>query len=654
MFDTLNGRASDSNTTINVNSGVVMTYRGLVLMCVCTALEIASASDTGVTAKKLIVVDKHEFPVVKGKITFVAKHPAVTKGEGEDPLGISAAFYVTYGNGSVAGAFSMPAGGGWAANKQKMAKYVNKAAPGGPTQVKLAVIKPGKLLKLVAKGIGDVPFDILGVGAPGAAGVQTAYCVENSGEENCHCSIFAACKQRSIARGTGAKLVCKRGAADPECGAITRGEAAGCSDGEREGFLDIATHPDIAGCSGGWSVAGTLAPTRAECGDAGDDSPNPAGNGCGAEDLCSVGWHVCATPAEVAALSPDGCASATQGGDPDLFFAQRQSGEGSGECGPSGANDLFGCGNMGTQPGGTCDPLDRSSGDLCSALSTGGWDCSAATPTTEATGVVKTGADGGGVLCCRAPVATITTTTTSTTTTTICVQAVGSLCDLGDGTVYDSVTHLQWEQKDTAVGSGVNAANLHDADNVYSWAGFCTSSIPFGKLCQPSAAAEAACKAQTEVGFWMEGGCEQCTGDEGTCDVNLNSNAITTVWDWLSQMNAATFAGHSDWRLPSESGCNSCYTDGAGGLYQCTSCDAHELETILVSSAPCGIQPCIASIFGPTPSFLYWSASTGGPTDLPQTAWIVNFDNGLVAASYKERDGRTGFHVRAVRDPPGS
>jgi hypothetical protein len=40
--------------------------------------------------------------------------------------------------------------------------------------------------------------------------------------------------------------------------------------------------------------------------------------------------------------------------------------------------------------------------------------------------------------------------------------------DNGDGTVTDLQTGLQWEQKTTAVGSGVNLADPHDVDNTYS------------------------------------------------------------------------------------------------------------------------------------------------------------------------------------------
>ena len=32
--------------------------------------------------------------------------------------------------------------------------------------------------------------------------------------------------------------------------------AVGCADGQREGFTDLAMYPDIAGCSGAWTIPG--------------------------------------------------------------------------------------------------------------------------------------------------------------------------------------------------------------------------------------------------------------------------------------------------------------------------------------------------------------------------------------------------------------
>jgi hypothetical protein len=174
----------------------------------------------------------------------------------------------------------------------------------------------------------------------------------------------------------------------------------GCADGEREGFVVIEVHPDIAGCSGAWSVPGLAVIAAPACGrQAGDDGANAGGTGCNVEDLCQPGWHVCRTSAEVAAsASGGGCAGATSAGAPILFFASRQSGPGDGNCG-IGDNDLFGCGNLGAGAKATCAPLDRFSDDLCKALGAP-WACGA-DGLGELGNVVKTGPDRGGVLCCR-------------------------------------------------------------------------------------------------------------------------------------------------------------------------------------------------------------------------------------------------------------
>lgn len=147
-------------------------------------------------------------------------------------------------------------------------------------------------------------------------------------------------------------------------------------------------------------MAGVLSTTTPACAlGAGDDGANPTGAGCNVADLCAAEWHVCTTPAEVGASSSTGCVGATAGGDPDLFFATRQSGPGSGDCG-AGANDLFGCGNWGSPIiGSGCAPFDVFSHNLCNQLGPP-WDCGS-DDVQEANNVVKTAADGGGVLCCR-------------------------------------------------------------------------------------------------------------------------------------------------------------------------------------------------------------------------------------------------------------
>jgi hypothetical protein len=192
---------------------------GIVILAAATATR-GTAADVPVVPRKLIVVDRVA-AVGTAKVVFVAKDAGVAKGAGLDPEQISVHFTVAYGNGGATGALAIPAGtaNGWRSNKATVAKYVNKAAPAGPTQAKVAVVKPAKLIKLVGKGLGDPPLNVSAAGDPAGA-VFTAYCVDNAGEEHCHCSAFSDCGYKTIAGGTGAKLVCRGGSGDAGCAAL--------------------------------------------------------------------------------------------------------------------------------------------------------------------------------------------------------------------------------------------------------------------------------------------------------------------------------------------------------------------------------------------------------------------------------------------------
>lgn len=74
-------------------------------------------------------------------------------------------------------------------------------------------------------------------------------------------------------------------------------EQAGCADGTREAFHDLARHPDRAGCVAAWTDAADLAarPTGAACGDALGPCAAPA-------DACAAGWHVCGAGGDLAEL----------------------------------------------------------------------------------------------------------------------------------------------------------------------------------------------------------------------------------------------------------------------------------------------------------------------------------------------------------------
>ena len=55
-----------------------------------------------------------------------------------------------------------------------------------------------------------------------------------------------------------------------------------------------------------------------------------------------------------------------------------------------------------------------------------------------------------------------------------------------------------------------------------------------------------------------ENGTYGCTAQcpTGTCYVERGGQAVTTIFDWINQLNAENFAGHSDWRVPTEAGFN--------------------------------------------------------------------------------------------------
>ncbi len=215
----------------------------------------------------------------------------------------------------------------------------------------------------------------------------------------------------------------------------------GCADGTREGFTDGVMYPDIAGCSGGFSIPGVMpfnpgkapaCPTYAThdsvtpaCNrGAGNDGANPTGNGCNVADLCQAGWHVCNGSNDVTARSKTGCQGATKNGDPQRFFVTRQSSNGCEQCAtgarqgadcnstacttgcaPSAgtSNDVFGCGNFGVPvPVGPCAPLDRFTNNLCGGLPNSGWSCTDdGSGLCEAYAIVHTQSTFGGAACCR-------------------------------------------------------------------------------------------------------------------------------------------------------------------------------------------------------------------------------------------------------------
>src|ERR1019366_131729 len=183
-------------------------------------------------------------------------------------------------------------------------------------------------------------------------------------------------------------------------------DMTGCSDGTREGFRDLGTWINIAGCAGGFDQPGVMGtPDLATACDrnAGNTSANPNGTKCSAADLCAAGWRVCRNGDDVSAHSASGCESCVLPGEP-RFFLVASGASPMGVCSPdlSASNDLHGCGGLGDPESEDCSPLIRRMGFADCLATNGVWWCGNESESLqEAKVVIKPGVNMGGALCCR-------------------------------------------------------------------------------------------------------------------------------------------------------------------------------------------------------------------------------------------------------------
>lgn len=152
-------------------------------------------------------------------------------------------------------------------------------------------------------------------------------------------------------------------------------------------------------------------------------------------------------------------------------------------------------------------------------------------------------------------------------------------------TVIDLETGLEWEKKN-ASDNTVDYANVHDADNDYTW----------------------------------------CVGEGLACNVESAPLDGTIATVFLAKLNGTSdgmcYLGHCDWRLPTR----------------------EELQSIALAGEDCGGPPCVAdaALLPMRPNY-YWS-STSYVLDA-SIAWLIDFANGSSSASYKPLEA----YVRAVR-----
>jgi hypothetical protein len=158
---------------------------------------------------------------------------------------------------AVRGSFLMPAGGKWLVNSDSVGKYVNMDAPAGGA-VKVSVIKPASLVKVVGKSLGDTPLDI---SSPPTGSVYLADTIVNGGDETRLCTQFTGCEHKAIAGGTGYKLICKgNSTGDPGCTAGPPASTTSTTNSTTTTSITVTTLVYSCSLAGGAQCGGSCPP----------------------------------------------------------------------------------------------------------------------------------------------------------------------------------------------------------------------------------------------------------------------------------------------------------------------------------------------------------------------------------------------------------
>lgn len=193
----------------------------LVVVVALLAPRVGRAFDCGVPGKARVFDQTGSLG--KARVQFRSGAvPCIDKGADGDPREISATYELFYldDRTSVRGAFALPSP--WLLNENDKAKYVNPAAPAGPSQAKLGGVRAGKQVRFGAKGLGDLQaIDILD-GPPGPAGMFSifTYTNRNDGISRRFCTrwthdLGSTLRYLEVDGGLGRKLTLERGLAWP-------------------------------------------------------------------------------------------------------------------------------------------------------------------------------------------------------------------------------------------------------------------------------------------------------------------------------------------------------------------------------------------------------------------------------------------------------
>jgi hypothetical protein len=182
-----------------------------------------------VSGAKLLMVDQYA-AASKAKVVLLIKDQtpgAIAKGAAAEPPGLSGTVVLYQLADPTNRAIYDLGAAGWLNNKPRSAKFVNAgAAPGGPG-AKVASVKPDKLIKLVARNLGDgdaasgdqsaADLD-LSVLTPSDA-IVAVLTIQNAADSSTHtmCAQFNAPVLTPIGGGSGVKYLSKTSSLPTSC-----------------------------------------------------------------------------------------------------------------------------------------------------------------------------------------------------------------------------------------------------------------------------------------------------------------------------------------------------------------------------------------------------------------------------------------------------
>lgn len=206
------------------------TTTGFLALALSLAVAIpAIAADSPVLGKKLVITDTTP-KNGKSKAVFIVKDAGVAKGAAGDPALLDGSLQFFYVDSPANESTMLLPLGDWDKNTDQIARYKNVTAPVGG-EAKVALVKPGKVAKVVAKDKGTIDIS----SPPGAGGVIAALTVNNGNDasQTRMCTLFSvgsgsSIKHKAIAGGlAGYKLILKNG--------VGSACPADCSDGVQNG-----------------------------------------------------------------------------------------------------------------------------------------------------------------------------------------------------------------------------------------------------------------------------------------------------------------------------------------------------------------------------------------------------------------------------------